>query len=183
MLPVSAISLIMGPTVGLLVKRRGPKWPVVVGMLLPVIGFMYLYFNHDTQMDLIIGLTVMGGGMSFAMVGSINMLIISTPQKETAISSAMNMIIRTVGGVVGPAVATVIIASYKNPVIDPSTGQLIGFITDERAYEVVFLLSSIVLVIGAIVSLVLTDKRALGEGKGFEVRSIRNGKKSKPEKL
>jgi MFS family permease len=166
----------MGPTVGLLVKRRGPKWPVVIGMILPVIGFMYLFFNHETQMDLVIGITIMGGGMSFAMVGSINMVIISTPQRETAISSAMNMIIRTAGSVVGPAVATVIIAAYKHPLIDPVTHQFVGYITDETAYEIVFLLSAIVMVIGALVALALTDKRALGEGKGFDVRSFRNGR-------
>jgi EmrB/QacA subfamily drug resistance transporter len=159
MLPVSAISLVMGPTVGILVKRQGPKWPVVVGMILPVFGFLYLYANHQTQLDLVIGISIMGGGMSFAMVGSINMLIISTPQRETAISSAMNMIIRTSGGVVGPAVATVIIAAYS----------------PETAYKIVFMMSAIVMILGAAVALALTDKRALGEGKGFHVRSFRNG--------
>jgi len=175
MLPVSAVSLIMGPTVGMLVKRRGPKWPIVVGMLLPVVGFIYLFFNHETQLDVVIGITIMGGGMSFAMVGSINMVIISTPQRETAISSAMNMIIRTAGSVVGPAVATVIIAAYKHPLIDPVTHQFLGYVTDDAAYEIVFLLSAAVMILGAVISLALTDKRALGEGKGFEVRSFRNG--------
>jgi MFS family permease len=107
----------------------------------------------------VIGISIMGGGMSFAMVGSINMLIISTPQRETAISSAMNMIIRTSGGVVGPAVATVIIAAYS----------------PETAYKIVFMMSAIVMILGAAVALALTDKRALGEGKGFHVRSFRNG--------
>jgi EmrB/QacA subfamily drug resistance transporter len=176
MLPVSAVSLIMGPTVGMLVKRRGPKWPIVIGMLLPVIGFLYLYFSHETQLDLVIGITIMGGGMSFAMVGSINMVIISTPQRETAISSAMNMIIRTAGSVVGPAVATVIIASHKRPLLDPVTHQFLGYVTDETAYEIVFMLSAVVMVVGAVISLALTDKRALGEGKGFDVRSFRNGR-------
>jgi MFS family permease len=164
----------MGPTVGILVRRQGPKWPVVAGMLLPVLGFVYLYYNYQTQLDLVIGITIMGSGLSFAMVGSINMLIISTPQRETAISSAMNMIIRTCGGVVGPAVATVIIASYKHPLIDPTTHQFLGYITDETAYQVVFLLSAIIMIIGAIFALAMTDKRALGEGKGFKVRSLRN---------
>jgi MFS family permease len=177
MLPVSAVSLIMGPTVGMLVKRRGPKWPVVIGMLLPVFGFMYLFFNHETQLDIVIGITIMGGGMSFAMVGSINMVIISTPQRETAISSAMNMIIRTAGSVVGPAVATVIIAAYKHPLLDPVTHQFLGYVTDDRAYEIVFLLSAAVMVLGAVISLALTDKRALGEGKGFEVRGRKNTSK------
>lgn len=162
MLPVSAMSLILGPTVGLLVKRQGPKWPVVVGMIMPALGFLYLYNHFQTQLDLVIGITIMGSGMSFAMVGSINMLIISTPQRETAISTAMNMIIRTSGGVVGPAVATVIIASYAA--------------TDETSYQVVFMLSAAVMILGSLIALAMTDKRALGEGKGFHVRSFRNGK-------
>ena len=179
MLPVSIISLILGPTVGLLVKRRGPKWPMVAGMLIPIVGFMYLYFFHETQTDLVVGLTIMGGGMSFAMVGSINMIIISTPQRETAISSAMNMVIRTSGGVVGPAVATVILSAYKDPVYNPVTHELLGFISNETAYHYVFLMSAIVMAFAALMAIFLTDKRALGEGKGFAVRSFGNGKELK----
>ena len=178
MVPVSIVSLILGPTVGMIVKRQGPKWPAVVGMLITVIGFIYLYFNHETKNDLVIGITIMSGGLSFAMVGTINMIIISTPQTETAISSAMNMVVRTIGGVAGPAVATVIIASYKHPVFD-SYGGFLGYITDERAYPVVFLMSAVVMVLGAIVALFLTDKRALGEGKGFHVRKFRLESNSK----
>ena len=178
LLPASAVSFILGPTVGMLVKRRGPKWPAVAGMLIPIAGFIYLYYNHGTKQDLVFGITLMSGGLSFAMVGSINMIIISTPQRETAISSAMNMIIRTSGGVVGPAVATVIISSYRHPYFDPVSHQLLGFIPDDKAYSVVFLMSSIVMVIGAVIALFLTDKRALGEGKGFEVRT-RNGKEKR----
>jgi EmrB/QacA subfamily drug resistance transporter len=175
MLPVSAASLILGPTVGILVKRHGPKWPMVAGMLIPIIGFMYLYFFHETKTDLVIGITILGSGMSFAMVGSINMIIISTPQRETAISSAMNMIIRTSGGVVGPAVATVILSTYRSPVYDPATHLILGYISTETAYHVVFLMSAIVMVFAALMAILLTDKRALGEGKGFAVRRFGGG--------
>jgi len=177
LLPASAVSLILGPTVGMIVKRRGPKWPIVTGMLLPIIGFIYLVYFHDMKINLVIGITIMSGGLAFAMVGSINMIIISTPPVETAISSAMNMVIRTVGGVVGPAVATVIISSYKNPVTDPVTHQIVGYVTDEQAYTVVFLLSAIVMVVAAVVALFISDKRALGEGKGFAVRRRGDGKR------
>ncbi len=176
LVPASIVSFIMGPTVGMLVKRIGPKWPVVLGMLIPIIGFMYLYFFNGTKSDLTIGLAIMSGGLSFAMVGSINMIIISTPQRETAISSALNMIIRTAGGVVGPAVATVIISANEFPVYDP-IHQVTIYAPDPSAYPTVFLLSAIIVVFGAVIALFLTDKRALGEGKGFHVRSIRNGRK------
>ena len=169
LLPASAVSLILGPTVGILVKRHGPKWPVVAGMAIPILGFIYLYYNHATKTDITLGITIMSGGLSFAMVGSINMIIISTPQIETAISSAMNMIIRTVGGVVGPAVATVIIAAHETFVLDPASGQMVS-ITSDVAYQTIFLISTMVMVLGLALAFLLTDKRALGEGKGFAVR-------------
>lgn len=169
LLPASLVSLVMGPTVGLLVKKHGPKWPILAGMVIPILGFTYLYYNHASKTDVTIGVTIMSGGLSFAMVGSINMLIISTPQIETAISSAMNMIIRTVGGVVGPAVATVILAANETFYVDPRSGVTVPIAADV-AYQTVFLMSAIILAIGAALSLLLTDKRALGEGKGFAIR-------------
>jgi EmrB/QacA subfamily drug resistance transporter len=169
LLPASAVSFILGPTVGILVKRHGPKWPVVAGMVIPIVGFIYLYYHHATKTDITMGIAVMSGGLSFAMVGSINMLIISTPQIETAISSAMNMIIRTVGGVVGPAVAAVIIAAHEVKVVDPISGLTVSVASDV-AYQIIFLMSAFVMVLGAALAFLLTDKRALGEGKGFAVR-------------
>jgi EmrB/QacA subfamily drug resistance transporter len=169
LLPASAVSLILGPTVGILVKRHGPKWPVVAGMAIPILGFIYLYYHHLTRTDVTIGITIMSGGLSFAMVGSINMIIISTPQIETAISSAMNMIIRTVGGVVGPAIAAVIIATHETSIVDPSSGARMP-VTADIAYQIIFLISALVMVLGLALAFLLTDKRALGEGKGFAVR-------------
>jgi MFS family permease len=184
LLPVSVVSLIMGPTVGLLVRRNGPKWPIVAGTVIPIIGFAYLYFFHATKTDLVIGITISGAGLSFAMVGSINMIIISTPQIETAISSAMNMIIRTVGGVVGPAVATVIISAHKIPVTDPGSGQTF-YLTDDVAYQIVFMISAVVMVVGTVLAVFLTNKKSLGEGKGFAVNGKPVGSKgylaSRPE--
>ena len=162
MVPMSIMSLIVGPVAGMVVKKHGPKWPIVAGMTIPIISFVYLYFNHSTQFDLMAGVTIMAAGLGFGMVGSINMIIISTPQVETAISSAMNMIVRTVGGVIGPAVATVIISAYPDPIVPGAAA--------EDAYRMVFLVSAIALTAGAFIALFLTDKRALGEGRGFAVR-------------
>ena len=156
-LPVSIISLILGPTVGFLVKRIGPKWPMVIGMLLSISGYVLLLLYHATQLQVMTGVAVMGGGMSFAMVGSINMIIISTPIHETGISTAMNMIVRTSGSVVGPAVAAVIISEHSIFV----AGQ--GVVPDDNAYQLIFLMSSIVMAIGVFFALFLTNKKAIPE--------------------
>jgi len=157
LLPTSAVTLMLGPFVGLLVRRHGPKWPTVVGLFIAVIGFSLLYMRHGTQTDIMLWVAIMGAGQSFAMVGSINMIIISTPVTETAISTSMNTILRTAGSVVGPAIAAVIIS--QNSHIDPLRPEL-GPIPEDIAYQVIFLISIIVVAVGAVVALFLTNKKA-----------------------
>ncbi|MGQ9588074.1 MAG: MFS transporter [Thermoplasmata archaeon] len=157
MLPMSVITLVLGPTVGFIVRRFGPKWPMAVGILFSIAGYMVLYQYHASQLQVMLGVSVMGSGGSFAMVGSINMVIISTPKLETGISTAMNMIVRTSGSVVGPALAAVIISNYSHFV--PG----VGVVPEDSAYRLVFLMSSVVMGVGVIVSLLLTNKKAMPE--------------------
>jgi MFS family permease len=156
-LPVSVMSLVLGPTVGLIVRKHGPKWPMIAGMLLSITGFMYLYFEHGTKLDVMIGVTIMGSGMSAVMVGSINMVIISTPILETAISTSVNMVIRTSGSVAGPAIAAVIISQHS--VALPGGIEMPA----DGAYQLIFLMSSVFMGIGVVLSLFLKNRKALPE--------------------
>jgi EmrB/QacA subfamily drug resistance transporter len=156
-LPVSVASLVLGPTVGFIVRKHGPKWPMILGMLLSIAGFMYLYFEHGTQLDVMIGVTIMGSGMSFVMVGSINMVIISTPILETAISTSVNMVIRTSGSVAGPAIAAVIISQHS--VALPGGIEM----PSDSAYQLIFLMSTVFMGFGVVLSLFLKNRKALPE--------------------
>jgi EmrB/QacA subfamily drug resistance transporter len=157
MLPMAVVTLIIGPSAGMIVKKRGPKWPMTFGMMLCIVGYLMLYGYHSTENEVMIGITVMGAGSTFAMVGSINMLLITTPKEETGISTAMNMIIRTAGSVVGPALAAVIISNNSSFV------QGVGLVPDEFAYQVIFLMSSVFMAIGVVLGILLTNKQALPE--------------------
>jgi MFS family permease len=157
MLPMAVVTLVLGPGSGLTVKRFGPKWPLTAGMILCIVGYMMLLGYHSTQNEVMVGITVMGAGSSFAMVGSINMLLISTPKEETGISTAMNMIIRTTGSVVGPALAAVIISN--NSSIIPGVGE----VPDEHAYQLIFIMSSVFMGIGVVLALLLSNRQATGE--------------------
>ena len=101
MLPMSVVTLILGPTVGFIVRKYGPKYPMAFGMSLAILGFVMLYFYHGTKFEVMLGVSIMGAGGGFSMVGSINMVILCTPIQETGVSTAMNMIVRTAGSVVG----------------------------------------------------------------------------------
>lgn len=157
LLPSSLVTLFLGPAVGMIVRRRGPKWPVVFGMALAIVGFFLLLQWHATQQEVMVNIAIMGAGTSFLMVGSINMVIISTPVEETGISTGMNTVIRTAGGVVGPAIAAVIISEHTS--VDPVTH--IPLPPDDVAYQLIFAIAIIVGIVGLILSLFYTDKRVL----------------------
>lgn len=156
-LPSSIAALVLGPTVGFLVKKRGPKWPLVAGMIISIFGFISLYAFHDGQMEVAIGVLIMGAGNAFAMVGIINMIILSTPREETGISTAVNTIMRTVGSVVGPALSAAIISA--NSTMVPGVG---APIPNDDAYHMIFMLSIVFMAIGVIAGLFLTNKKIPG---------------------
>lgn len=162
LLPSSLVTLFLGPTVGMIVRKRGPKWPVIFGMALAIVGFSLLLQWHSTQQEVMVNIAIMGAGTSFLMVGSINMVIISTPPEETGISTGMNTVIRTAGGVVGPAIAAAIISEHTS--VDPVTH--LPLPPADVAYQTIFTIAIIVGVIGLALSFFYTDKRILPSPSG-----------------
>ena len=158
LLPTSAVTLVLGPTVGLLVRKYGPKGPLILGMLLAIAGFIMLYFNHYTKLDVMLGTAVMGAGQAFAMVSSINLVITSTPVEETGISSAVNTVIRTSGSVFGPAISAVIISQNSHFV--PSLGIVV---IDDIAYKTIFIMASIAMAVGIAISLLVQNIKVMPE--------------------
>lgn len=176
LLPTSAVTLILGPTVGFLVRRIGPKTPLAIGMTVAIVGFAMLYFGHSTKLDVMLGVTVLGAGQAFAMVSSINLVIMSTPMLETGISTAVNTIIRTAGSVVGPAIAAVIIS--QNSHFDPILGQAIP---GDVAYRTIFLMAIIVMAVGvALTMFVQNTKVTSQEYRGGGVPGPRESQVAKP---
>jgi EmrB/QacA subfamily drug resistance transporter len=142
-LPMSVMMFVLGPIAGVAVSKFGPKWPMTFGMVLAIAGFVYLDMYHSTELDLIIGIVIMGSGIVCAMVGMINMIIISTPKAETGIATGVNIIVRTCGAVIGPALATVLISDETNP----------------DAYGTVFRMGAVFLAIGAILTLFMSNRK------------------------
>ncbi|UCE80784.1 MAG: MFS transporter [Methanobacteriota archaeon] len=142
-LPMSIMMFVLGPIAGVAVSKIGPKWPTTFGMCLAIIGFLVLDMFHATELELITGIVVMGSGIVCAMVGMINLIIISTPKEETGIATGVNIIIRTSGAVVGPAVATALISGQA----------------DVDAYGTVFKIGAAFLTFGAFLTLFFSNRK------------------------
>lgn len=65
--------------------------------------------------------------MGFVIVSIINITVQSVSQIETGIATAMNTIFRTIGAVIGPAIAGVFLARYVSPLVaQASFGSVMG---------------------------------------------------------
>ena len=79
----------------------------------------------------------MATGIGFMMVAMINIIVQSVRQVETGIATEMNTIFRTIGGVVGPAIAGVYLAQYVSSlIIQTPRGPLMGpLLPSETAFN------------------------------------------------
>lgn len=115
------------------VNRRGARLPLLIGSITLAISFYYFYAFHDTQAQAVFGLIIVSAGMGFVIVSIINITVQSVSQIETGIATAMNTIFRTIGAVIGPAIAGyslrggLFLARYVSPLVaQASFGSVMG---------------------------------------------------------
>jgi len=104
--------LVMAPLAGTIVRRSGAKLPLFVGTVILAVGFCYFYAFHATLPQIVIGVLISFVGVAFILVTTVNIILQSVEQTQTGIATAVNVIFRTVGGVVGPIIAGVFLAQY-----------------------------------------------------------------------
>jgi len=133
------------------------------------ISFYFLYVLHDTQAQVVVGLMIMSVGLGFMMVSMINIIIQSVSQLETGIATAMNTIFRTIGGVIGPTIAGVLLARYVSPlVIQTPRGPVMGpLLPNATAFNYIFLTALGVSLVGVLVTLLVKVKGTEIERKGL----------------
>ena len=112
---------------------------------------------------------IMSVGLGFMMVSMINIIIQSVSQLETGIATAMNTIFRTIGGVIGPTIAGVLLARYVSPlVIQTPRGPIMGpLLPNATAFNYIFLTALGVSLVGVLVTLLVKVKGTEIERKGL----------------
>lgn len=111
MVSCSLALVLMAPVAGILAKRRGARLPLVIGMALLGCGGLSLAFWHDTGLSVVLGMLLLGIGIAFGF-GSVPTLIAQAVQPtETGVAMGMNLVARTIGGVVGGQLGAVFLTS------------------------------------------------------------------------
>jgi MFS family permease len=125
-LPFSIMSLIFGPTSGLIISKIGSFKVILTGGVITTIGFVSILMFHSDAMQIAISLAVIGSGLSLLNVGQININTASTPVKFLGISFGVSTLFRFTGSAIGPAVAGMLMQTNQISINTATTAATIG---------------------------------------------------------
>jgi EmrB/QacA subfamily drug resistance transporter len=111
LLPTVTMMVIFGPLAGMLVRRVGPKTPMVLGGILVIIAFVLPALAHGEIWQVVVSGIFTGAGIGLAFASMSNAIIESVPALQTGEGIGVNAIARTVGSSIGTAVIAALITS------------------------------------------------------------------------
>jgi hypothetical protein len=66
------------------------------------------------------------------------MISVSVHRESTAVGLGMNTMLRNLGGAIGPVLATTIMSTYSDTLLNPITHQPIAVLANSTAFNVIF---------------------------------------------
>lgn len=112
LLPTVGAMVVFGPIAGALVRRVGPKPPMLVGGVFVTAAFIVPAISHAEIWQVVVSGILTGAGIGLALASTSNAIIESVPATQTAEAISANTIARTVGSSVGTAVIAALITSH-----------------------------------------------------------------------
>jgi MFS family permease len=156
----AAIAMIMvGPVVGKVMPKVGPKPVILFGSVIMMLGFGMFIMNRSTSLDLTIDSAVSFIGVIAMIIPIVNMITVSIPQDSTSVGLGMNSMLRNLGGAIGPVLATTIMTSFTVAVIVIEGGKpvVVGTLPSSTAFDTIFEMGIILLVAVFIMSLFIKN--------------------------
>ncbi|HJS83464.1 MAG TPA: MFS transporter, partial [Nitrososphaera sp.] len=111
----------------------------LVGTIIGAVGFLILFMFHSTTEMVSVGLAILAAGLSLAITGAFNVILLSVPMQMTGIALGMTLLLNLVGMSVGPALAGLLQQSSQGTVEGVS-----GLFPTEAAYNLIFMIAAIV---------------------------------------
>jgi EmrB/QacA subfamily drug resistance transporter len=128
LLPTVLMMVVFGPVAGILVRRVGPKLPMLLGGVSVTAAFLLPAIAHGELWQVVVSGLLTGAGIGLAFAAMSNAIIESVPAEQTGEASGVNAIARTIGSSIGTAVIAALISSHSTPQGLPSDDAFtIGF--------------------------------------------------------
>jgi len=111
LLPTVLMMIIAGPVAGVLVRKVGPKTPMVIGALSVTAAFVLPAISHRHLWQVVVSGILTGIGIGLALAAVSNSIIQSVPPEQTGQAIGANTIARTIGSSVATAVIAALLSS------------------------------------------------------------------------
>lgn len=115
LVPQTIAMFLIGLVSHRLADRFGSKTVLVVGTVISVAGFGILTFAHTEVWEILAAMAVVGIGFGMAFATMSNVIVAAVPPHQTGVANGMNANIRTIGGSIGTALLTSIVAAHTSP--------------------------------------------------------------------
>jgi EmrB/QacA subfamily drug resistance transporter len=141
LLPSALLMLFAGPFSGRLGARYGSRVPLALGALSSGLSYAWLAAFHSARIDIYLSSVLLGLGVGLALAAMANLVVEAVPPDVTGVASAINAIMRTIGGAIGAQVAAAIVsASLEDGATFPAESGFTGAFAMSAAASAVALL-------------------------------------------
>jgi MFS family permease len=156
--PATLVMLVVGPVMGRLTTRIGPKPILALGASISIVGLLLFTFHRATTMELTADVAVALVGVVSLIIPIVNMIAVCVPEENTAVGLGMNTMLRNLGGAIGPVLATTIMSTYTGQMIVTIQGHpvVVGTAGNSTAFNTIFTIGIAVMLV--IIALSLTIK-------------------------
>ena len=128
LLPQCIVMFAVGVWSGRLAIKYGGRFVLLLGSTLSIAPFLLLVFANDHQWEIVVANCLLGGGFGLAFTAMSALIVAGVPVEQTGVASGMNANIRTIGGSIGAAVmSSIIAATVHNGSLPTAAGYDHGF--------------------------------------------------------
>jgi MFS family permease len=152
-LPFMIVSLAVSAVGGFILARVGNLNLTALGATICTAGFFGILAFHHTEYAISATLAVISVGLSFAIVGCFNIVLMSSPQKVQGISLGMTVLLSLVGNSLGPSLAGMYQQMYRGTIPNVS-----GTFPSAQAYDQIFLTAALLSLVSVFLAVALRKK-------------------------
>ena len=152
-LPFMIVSLVVSAAGGFFLSRVGNFNLTALGTIFCAVGFFSILAFHFTESMISVTLAIISVGLSFAIVGCFNIILMSSPQKVQGISLGMSVLLMLVGNSLGPSLAGMYQQMYRDTI-----PKISGSFPSAQAYDQIFLTAALLSVVSVFLAIALRKK-------------------------
>ena len=153
-LPYMIVSLIFSVASGFVISKFGNLKPTTIGTIISTVGFFILFMFHSTEAAIASVLILVAIGLALMQIGSVNVVLMSTPKQFSGISLGMNLLIYLMGASVGPVIAGSFLQANQ-VITEPESNNISASFPSPESYDLTFLTAALIAVISIVFAMFL----------------------------